>query len=77
ENGVIHSAVPNMPATVARTSSQSLSTAVLPYVSELAASSIDLLSLSKSVNSQALYRAIAINQGDVVDDILRQELDYA
>ena len=77
ENGVIHSAVPNMPATVARTSSQSLSTAVLPYVSELAASSIDLLSLSKSVNSQALYRAIAINQGDIVDDILRQELDYA
>ncbi len=34
--GVIHSAVPNMPAAVPRTSSQSLSSAILPYVRVLA-----------------------------------------
>lgn len=36
ERGVIHSAVPNMPATVARTATQSLSSAVQPYVRVLA-----------------------------------------
>ncbi len=77
ENGVIHSAVPNMPATVARTSSQALSSAVLPYVLELAGVSIDQLQQSTSANSQALYRAIAISGGGVVDTILRKELDYA
>lgn len=54
--GVIHSAVPNMPAAVPRTSSQSLSSAILPYVrvlagfdleSKLAASAIDQPVLNK------------------------------
>lgn len=75
ENGVIHSAVPNMPATVARTSSQSLSSAVLPYVLEIAGSSIDQLNLSESVKSRALHGAIAIDKGEIVDNILQQELD--
>ncbi len=80
ENGVIHSAVPNMPATVARTSSQSLSSTVLPYVSTLAASKLASSKLDKlkqaagSPRSQALSRAMAICHGEVVDDVLRQEL---
>ncbi len=75
ENGVIHSAVPNMPATVARTASQSLSLAILPYVLEFSGSSVEQLCLSESTKSQALCRAIAINQGKIVDEVLCQELD--
>jgi len=75
ENGVIHSAVPNMPATVARTASQSLSLAILPYVLELSASPVEQLCQSESAKSQALCRAIAINRGKIVDEILRQELN--
>lgn len=75
ENDVIHSAVPNMPATVARTSTQSLSSAVLPYVLEIANTPPGQLAASKSVKSQALHSAIAINQGQVVDSILQQELE--
>ncbi|MFV2003894.1 MAG: alanine dehydrogenase [Gammaproteobacteria bacterium] len=80
ENGVIHSAVPNMPAAVARTASQSLSSVVLPYVSTLAGSNLTSSSLDKlkqateSDRSQALSRAMAICHGEVVDEVLRQEL---
>ena len=64
-----------MPATVARTSTQSLSSAVLPYVLEIANTPPGQLAASKSVKSQALHTAIAINQGKVVDSILQQELE--
>ena len=37
EEGVVHYAVPNMPALVARTATQALAAVVLPYVRELAA----------------------------------------
>ncbi len=80
ENGVIHSAVPNMPAAVARTSSQSLSSAVLPYVLTLAgldlsSSSLDQLKQSsKTSRACVLSRAVAICRGEVVDGVLRQEL---
>jgi len=73
ENGVLHSAVPNMPASVARTASQSLSFAILPYVSVLASSSASALEQSESIDSQVLYKAVAINQGEIVDPVLRQE----
>lgn len=74
-DGVIHSAVPNMPAAVARTSSQCLSAAILPYVSLLASSSVD--ELAQSGNSQALllYQAMAIHQGKVVDEVLLKEIE--
>lgn len=78
DNGVIHSAVPNMPATVARTASQSLSSAVLPYILPLAESSADeLLSMSKQESwstQAALSQAVAVCRGEVVDDVLQQEL---
>ncbi len=79
-NGVIHSAVPNMPAAVARTSSQALSSAVLPYVLTLPGLNLsergsEVLQQAESQRAQALQRAIAINQGKVVDDVLRQELN--
>ncbi len=79
-NGVIHSAVPNMPATVARTSSQALSSAILPYVLSLASLKLDAAGRSEYQKTephraQALQRAIAIHQGEVVDDVLRQELN--
>ena len=36
EEGIVHYAVPNMPALVARTATQALAAAVLPYVREIA-----------------------------------------
>jgi alanine dehydrogenase len=74
ENGVIHSAVPNMPATVARTASQSLSSAILPYVEILAAAGVDGLLASAGPQSFALQRAMAIKAGEVVDNILLDEI---
>ncbi len=84
-HGVLHSAVPNMPAAVARTASQSLSSAILPYVTALAASAPSTSAPGTSTRNewqvstdkliQALYRATAIDQGKVVDDILKAELD--
>ncbi len=68
KNGVIHSAVPNMPATVARTSSQSLSAAILPYVNALAAAD------ESSSLAQALVDARAIHQGKVVDEVLNLDI---
>lgn len=75
ENGVIHSAVPNMPATVARTSSQSLSSAILPYVQLLASSDIDAMAASETPREQALFRAMAVHQGKVVDEVLQREIE--
>ncbi len=74
ESGVIHSAVPNMPATVARTSSQSLSSAILPYVQALASAEIDELSTSENAQQQALYDAMAVHRGKVVDLVLLREM---
>ncbi len=74
EHGVIHSAVPNMPATVARTSSQSLSSAILPYVQLLADSDLAVMASSESARQQALHRAMAVHQGQVVDEVLRREI---
>jgi len=68
KNGVIHSAVPNMPATVSRTSSQSLSAAILPYVNALAAAD------ESSSLAQALVDARAIHQGKVVDEVLNLDI---
>jgi alanine dehydrogenase len=71
--GVIHSAVPNMPAAVSRTASQSLSSAILPYVEKLAmddglsADNADLL-------TQRLAEAVAVSGGNIVDPVLKQEL---
>ncbi len=84
EHGVIHSAVPNMPAAVARTSSQSLSTAVLPYVQLLATLNISALDMtgtdqivtdrSEVLPEQALSQAIAIHRGHIVDHVLAREM---
>ena len=74
EHGVIHSAVPNMPAAVARTSSQSLSSAILPYVLTLASTNFEPTGKSDSAQAQTIQAAIAIHRGEVVDEILRQEL---
>ncbi len=62
---VIHSAVPNMPAATPRTSSQSLSTAVLPYVQAL---------LDDGLNRPVLDRAVAVSAGRIRDAVLRQEV---
>jgi len=75
DHGVLHSAVPNMPAAVARTASQSLSSAILPYVMSLADSEPDEWQSSTDIPVQALYRARAIHQGEVVDEVLKSELD--
>ena len=75
EHGVIHTAVPNMPATVARTASQSLSSAILPYVEALASSDLNVMAESTSSTLTALYRGLAIYQGEVVDDVLLHEIE--
>ncbi len=72
-NGVIHSAVPNMPAAVARTASQSLSSAVLPYVMALASSDPEQLQDSISPFAGALLAAMAVQHHNIVDKILQQE----
>jgi len=76
EHGVIHSAVPNMPATVARTSSQSLSSAILPYVQLLAGNELAAMANSEVAQQQALHRAMAVHQGRVVDEVLRREIAF-
>ena len=75
EFGVIHTAVPNMPATVARTASQSLSSAILSYVEALTSSDLNVMAESTSPALTALYRGLAIYQGEVVDDVLRHEIE--
>lgn len=64
-HGVIHSAVPNMPGAVPRTASQSLSSAVVPYVKRL---------LNGGLSDDAvLQAAVAVNAGEIVDPVLREE----
>jgi len=75
EHGVIHSAVPNMPATVARTSSQSLSSAILPYVLKLAGSELEVMADSVSAEESALYKAMAVQSGSIVDSVLQDEIN--
>ena len=74
QHGVIHTAVPNMPATVARTSSQSLSSVILPYVEALAATTPVQMAASTSPLISALYRGFAVYQGKVVDEVLSREV---
>jgi alanine dehydrogenase len=79
-HGVIISAVPNMPAAVARTSSQTLSSAILPYVQTLADLDLTAPGQLKSretddAATRALQAAIAVDQGEVVDEVLRQEME--
>jgi len=64
-HGVLHQAVPNMPGAVPRTASQALSSAVLPYVTQL---------LEKGVDSSGMGPAVAVRDGAVVDPVLKQEL---
>ena len=66
-HGVIHSAVPNMPGAVPRTASQSLSSAVTPYVERLASGGL--------ADDVVLQAAIAVQAGKVVDPVLREEID--
>ncbi len=64
-NGVLYHAVPNMPGAVPRTASQALSSAILPYVVEL---------IEKGVDDSRLKAATAVQNGVVVDPVLREEL---
>ena len=75
EHGVIHSAVPNMPAAVARTSSQSLSSAIMPYVLKLASADLDAMADSQSAAERALYHAMAVRGGSIVDKVLQDEFN--
>ena len=66
-HGVLHSAVPNMPAAVPRTSSQSLSNSIYPYVERIANGALS--------NDDVLIAAIAIRSGNIVDDVLKEEIN--
>ena len=63
EMGVIHFGVTNMPGTVPRTSSQALSAAILPYVSELAAENWQ--------NNSALLNGINVENGKIIHPALK------
>lgn len=65
--GVVHSAVPNMPGAVPRTASQSLSAAVTPYVKCLANGEL--------VDDAVLQAAISVQAGEIVDPVLDEEID--
>ena len=64
-NDILLQAVPNMPGAVPRTASQALSSAVLPYVAEI---------LERGVAQSRLEVAIAVQNGQVVDPVLKEEL---
>ena len=64
--GVIHSAVPNMPGAVPRTAAQSLSAALTPYVLRLAN--------DRLATDEDLQQAVAISGGRVVDPVLVEEM---
>jgi alanine dehydrogenase len=63
-----------MPATVARTSTQSLSSAIFPYVIRLAGLDLEAVAAADIFQDQALRHAVAIRQGSIVDEVLQQEL---
>ncbi len=64
--GVIHSAVPNMPGAVPRTASQSLSSAVAPYVQRLADGALS--------GDKDLQSAVAVAGGRIADPVLNEEM---
>lgn len=64
-HGVLHSAVPNMPAATPRTSSQSLSSSILPYVQLLA---------DNGLQEPSLKAAVAISDSEIRDEVLKQAL---
>jgi len=66
-HGVLHSAVPNMPAAVPRTSSQSLSGSIYPYVERIANGALS--------DDDVLIAATAIKAGEIVDDVLKEEIE--
>jgi len=66
-HGVLHSAVPNMPAAAPRTASQSLSGAITPYVERVAKGG--------SLYDDVLMAATAIRSGAIVDVVLKEEID--
>ena len=65
--GVLHSAVPNMPSAVPRTASQALSSAIILYVERIAHGYLS--------NDEILLAAIAIRSGDIVDEVLKAEMN--
>ncbi|MGB5279372.1 MAG: alanine dehydrogenase [Gammaproteobacteria bacterium] len=64
-NDVMLQAVPNMPGAVPRTASQALSSAVLPYLVEL---------LERGLEKSRLQAATVVQNGEVIDPVLREEL---
>ncbi len=62
-DGVTHFAVTNMPGAVPRTSSQSLSAAILPYVQRMAQSDWDAVA--------SLARGVNVRAGEIVHPALR------
>lgn len=64
-NDILLQAVPNMPGAVPRTASQALSSAFLPNVAEI---------LERGVEQSRLEAAIAVQNGQVVDPVLKEEL---
>lgn len=78
ENGVIHYAVPNMPAQVARTSTLALTSATLPYIINLADNGIDAaVDLDRKNSSDqmiALRNSCCSYRGEIVNEIVRESL---
>lgn len=81
ENNVIHYAVPNMPAQVARTSTLALTSATLPYIIELAemGSCENIVKQIKTNNPNkpkhaALSQALCTHDGGIVNEVIRRSV---
>ena len=73
EHGVIHYAVPNMPALVGRTSTLGLTQATEPYVAMLVEKGVD----RALVEHRGLARGVNTRDGRIVYDAVAKALGYA
>jgi alanine dehydrogenase len=73
EHGVIHYAVPNMPALVGRTSTQGLTQATEPYVALIVQKGV----AAALVEHKGLAAGVNTREGRIINDAVAQALGYA
>ncbi len=70
--GIVHCAVPNLPALVSRTASQALNGAILPYVQRVAG----LESLASLIRDPLLASALNVAEGRIVHSKVRASFSW-
>jgi alanine dehydrogenase len=69
-DGIVHFCVPNLPSTAARSATQALTTAVLPYVSKIAADGLE----RSLLDMPDLRRGVYLEHGVARRDFLKRSL---